>query len=139
MIRRANAEDVEALTDLVRQLGYEKGSAHQINVIAKRNDQVVFVAVESERVAGFIHVAEVLSLESEIFGEIRALVVDDAHRGRGIGEELVRAAEEWTRARNIDRVRVRSNIKRARTRRFYERLGYSVTKTQNVFDKTLDS
>jgi hypothetical protein len=35
----------------------------------------------------------------------------------------------------VGRVRVRSNIVRTDARRFYERLGYAVTKTQNVFDR----
>jgi hypothetical protein len=38
-----------------------------------------------------------------------------------------------------NRIRVRSNVARERTRKFYEKHGYVVTKTQNVFDKMLDS
>ena len=39
--------------------------------------------------------------------------------------------------RRAFRLRVRSNVTRVETRRFYEQRGYVVTKTSNVFDKRL--
>lgn len=135
MIRAAVGEDTEAVGALVRQLGYERNGAHQLADICARSDHAVFVAVDSDRVVGFIHVCEVVNLESETFGEIRGLAVDEGCRGRGFGERLVAAAEEWTRGRKLFRIRVRSNVIRERARHFYERLGYNVTKSQNVFDK----
>ncbi|HJT18093.1 MAG TPA: GNAT family N-acetyltransferase [Thermoanaerobaculia bacterium] len=134
MIRRATAHDADAVRDLARQLGYPHGG-NALEEICVRDDHAVFVAVEAERVAGFIHVSVMLSLESDTYAEIRALVVDEAERGRGLGEQLVRAAEEWSRSRRVEKVRVRSNVIRDHARRFYERLGYKVVKTQNVFDK----
>ena len=134
MIRRAQVSDEAAIVDLARQLGYPDGG-RQFAEIRSRADHAVFVAVESDRVAGFIHVCSMLSIDADPYGEIRALIVDEAHRGRRIGERLVSEAESWTRMQNLTRVRVRSNVIRDRARRFYERLGYAVTKAQNVFDK----
>lgn len=91
----------------------------------------------TDDLTGWIHVALVQSLESAPFAEIRGLVVDEAHRGRGIGQTLVAAAEDWARSRDVNRIRVRSNVKRERTHPFYERLGYATTKSQKVFDKRL--
>ena len=136
MVRRAKLDDGRAIAELARQLGYPGGGA-LLGDILSRDDHAIFVSIDSGRAIGCIHVCEVLSIESDAFGEIRALVVDEDHRGRGVGEELVRAAEEWTRLRNLAKLRVRSNVVRDAARRFYERLGYGVTKTQNVFDKKL--
>jgi GNAT superfamily N-acetyltransferase len=135
VIRRATDDDSDAVRDLARQLGYPHGGAALAGICA-RDDHAVFVAVEEGRVAGFVHVCVMLSLESDAYAEIRALVVDEAQRGRGLGEQLVRAAEEWSHARQLGKVRVRSNVIRERARRFYERIGYKVVKTQNVFDKS---
>ena len=61
----------------------------------------------------------------------------EASRGRKIGATLVAAAEAWARERGHGRMRVRSNVLRQPAHRFYERLGYAVTKRQAVFDKSL--
>ncbi len=139
-IRTASPDDALVIADLIVQLGYPDATPvtarRRLLQILDRADHAVFVA-EDESVHGVIHICITETLEHEPRGEIRTLVIDDAHRGTGIGAELVEAAEEWARQRGLARVRVRSNIKRERARRFYERLGYSVTKTQNVFDKTL--
>jgi hypothetical protein len=37
----------------------------------------------------------------------------------------------------VTTLRIRSRTERVETRGFYERRGYTVTKAQNVFDKTL--
>ena len=47
-----------------------------------------------------------------------------------------RLAEEWAARHGCPRVRVRSNVIRERTHRFYERLGYRAVKSQKVFDKS---
>jgi GNAT superfamily N-acetyltransferase len=58
-----------------------------------------------------------------------------AQRSGGVGAALVAAAEEWARVKSCARLRVRSNVVRERTHRFYERLGYRVVKSLKVFDK----
>jgi hypothetical protein len=50
---------------------------------------------------------------------------------------LVERGEAWARQRGLAAIGVRSNIIRERAHIFYERLGYTVTKTQKVFRKTL--
>ena len=44
-------------------------------------------------------------------------------------------AEAWAVAQGLGKVRVRCNVVRERTHRFYEREGFVVTKTQKIFDK----
>ena len=65
MIRRAESADSTAIADLARQLGYPSGR-RQLAEIRAREDHAVFVAVESDRVVGFIHVCSMLSLDARI-------------------------------------------------------------------------
>jgi GNAT superfamily N-acetyltransferase len=78
-------------------------------------------------------------LESGRRCEILGLVVDSTHRGRGVGRRLVQAAEAWALARGLDQMAVRSNVGRAESHPFYERLGYVRAKTQHAYRKRLPS
>lgn len=141
-IRTAEPDDDAVVGKLVAQLGYAditiESSRRRLVQLLDQVDHAVFVAVSDGRiVVGFVHICVIETLEHEPRGEIRMLSVDDKHRSMGIGAQLVARAEGWARGRQLPRVRVRSNIIRDRARTFYERLGYRVSKTQNVFDKTL--
>lgn len=74
---------------------------------------------------------------SDPFAEIVGLVVGAAWRGRGIGVQLVAAAESWARRAGASQLRVRSNVVREATHRFYEHRGMTRTKAQAVFVKRL--
>jgi len=139
-IRAANERDAAAVARLVVQLGYPltpEGAQQRVINLGKDPDEALYVAVVESRVVGLIQVSRTEALEYDPRAEIRALVVDEEHRGGGVGKALVARAEAWARERGLPVMRVRSNVKREQTRIFYERHGYAVTKTQNVFDKKL--
>ena len=60
-------------------------------------------------------------------GRISMMVVDEALRSRGIGAQLVRAAEEALAEQGCYMVEVTSHARRTEAHRFYERLGYERT------------
>jgi GNAT superfamily N-acetyltransferase len=105
--------------------------------VLRRNDETVLVGHESGVVIGWIHGAEQRFLEADVRCELLGLVVDQGHRRKGVGQQLVRAVEWWARNRGIKEVSVRSNIVRPESHPFYERLGYGRTKTQHVYRKQL--
>ncbi len=82
-----------------------------------------------------MHVGELLTLESDPAAEVFGLVVDAAHRGRGVGRLLMEAAEAWAARQGYAEVRLRSNVVRKDAHEFYGRLGYEVSKTQANFRK----
>lgn len=139
-IRIATPEDAEAIADLATQLWYPS----QAEDIRRRWKSLsparerVFVAVAEGVVVGFVHVALESTLLVDRVANLRALVVDERWRGRGIGRELVRAAERWAQGAGCSTIWVRSNIKRVQAHPFYERLGYSHLKTSFVFTKRLE-
>ena len=137
MIRLANENDAAAVASLIGQLGYELTTDDARTRLGSSAVEAVYLAEKAGRVIGLIQVAVTEGLEHEARGEIRALVIDENHRSGGMGRELIDAAEAWAKERGLSKMRVRSNVKRERARKFYERNGYVVTKTQNVFDKKL--
>jgi predicted GNAT family N-acyltransferase len=54
--------------------------------------------------------------------KIRQIAVDDAYRGRGVGAELMRHAEEAARARNFSTAVLHARVT---ARPFFEKLGYA--------------
>lgn len=104
-----------------------------------RWDARLLVAQQADQaVVGWVHVQATYLLESDPRVEIWGLIVLDTARGTGVGRRLVEAAEEWASMLGMSVVVVRSNHLRLEAQAFYERLGYTITKTQNAFRKTLN-
>lgn len=55
------------------------------------------------------------------------IAVDEAHRGRGLGRELLAAAEEWSRERGLHSVSLHVFGHNTIARRLYDSTGYQVT------------
>ncbi|HYL73547.1 MAG TPA: GNAT family N-acetyltransferase [Bryobacteraceae bacterium] len=81
----------------------------------------VYVAVENDRLGGFI----VLNLKGDFAGYIKSICVAPELRGRGMGAELIRFAEERI-FREHPNVFLLSSSFNPRARALYERLGYRV-------------
>ena len=138
IIRLARVEDAERVAALAAQLGYPallEETQSYLARIAREPAHVVYVAVEDGRVVGWIHARAML--QNVQAAEIEGLVVDEACRGRGIGQLLTRASEQWMRERGCGTAYVRSDVIRERAHRFYEGLGYENIKTSLVFGKKL--
>ena len=136
-IRTATASDARSLAALSTELGYPSA---QEEIVARLSSlpptEAVLVAEDDDGVNGWIQVGLTFSVESGTFAEIRGLVVAAEKRRGGIGARLVEAAGEWAARREIRRLRVRTNVTRTDTHRFYERCGFALRKQQRVYEKT---
>jgi GNAT superfamily N-acetyltransferase len=139
-IREACPGDAAALARLSTQLGYPTTAdqmSRRATEVFRRPGNAVFVAEVDGEVVAWIHVVEIVTLESDPSVEIAGLIVDESHRGVGIGARLVAEVELWTRSEGYGILQVRSNVIRDRARRFYEREGFTLKKSQNHFVKSL--
>jgi GNAT superfamily N-acetyltransferase len=139
-IREAAVADAPLLAGLSVQLGYPATASEieeRLNAMGDGDKDVVFVAVLEEVVFGWIHVFCTLRLESGIFGEIGGLVVDENHRGKGIGRLLVEKAKEWSLKSGLSKLRVRCNAVRVEAHYFYLRQEFNEVKEQKVFELRL--
>ena len=139
-LRTATRADAASIAGLLTQLGYPsdgEATARRLEVLLASADHGVLVAELGRSLVGLCAVRVEPSLVRDgPQGRITALVVGEQHRGRGIGEALVRAAEGWLVERGARRVVVTTALHRAGAHRFYERLGYERTGTR--FGRELD-
>lgn len=140
-IRTATLADAPRLAELTTQLGYPaRGDQleERIGRLLERSDAVVLVAELGGEAIGWLHAAEMEILEYGRRCEILGLVVDTGRRRSGAGRSLVAAAERWGATRGLEQIAVRSNVARAESHPFYERLGYERWKTQHSYRKALE-
>jgi PhnO protein len=139
-IRPLSIRDAEAVAILNHQLGYPSSVADmlpRIEQLLHSSERVAFAGILDDCLIGWIDVAIERHLQSCDTAVIGGLVVHEDVRGRGIGRRLCQAAEDWARGRGISIVRVRSQIKRKDTHRFYLQDGYEQVKISAVFEKKL--
>ena len=139
-VRRATPADAETVARLCGQLGYAASAAEaaeRLRTIDSHPGHAVLVAESGGAVVAWIDLHIEHSIAAGKTVQVAGLVVDENHRGSGVGRLLMRHAEEWARCNGCSSVRLRSNIIRAQAHEFYEKLGYKVTKTQKAFAKEL--
>jgi GNAT superfamily N-acetyltransferase len=139
-IRPMRAGDAEAVAVLAGQLGYPSSTQEvheRMRHVLGRDDAAALVAEDAGRVIAWLHVEMRRSLVADHEAQVMALVVDEACRSRGIGAAMMAAAEDWARRQGADRLRVGSRVTRTDAHRFYERLGYDLSKTSHWFEKRL--
>lgn len=137
-IRPARPDDVEGIAMLMIQLGYEVPIGEISERLRRQEERrTVFVAARGRDVVGWVAVCTDEPFVEGFGGHLEGLVVDDAVRSRGIGAQLIEAAEAWARSRGCSEMRVQSNVVRARAHAFYKRHGYATIKSQYNLRKTL--
>jgi GNAT superfamily N-acetyltransferase len=140
-IRLASLDDAAAIAGLTGQLGYVVDVAAvrtRLSRILGRADACFLVAEAGGMPIGWLHASIWDYIELEPFAVVGGLVVDAAHRGRGVGRRLMAEGERWAQAQGCAIVRLWSSTARTEAHRFYERLGYTRVKTQYAFAKSLD-
>jgi GNAT superfamily N-acetyltransferase len=136
-IRLANLQDAKSIADVASALGYQ--SAVSVELARARlerlllsSDDKVWVAESNGEIVGWLHAQHAFRVASADFVEILGLSVSDKARLKGVGRALVEQAKQWAFDEKIA-LRVRTNDVRDGAKKFYTALGFSMTKTQLVF------
>jgi glucosamine-phosphate N-acetyltransferase len=129
-IRECKAEDFGSIVALLGQLwpGKPLDSVSLRRVYDRTlaaDQQVYLCAVCNQQVVGFGSLAIKSNLWNEAFvGYVNEMVVDAAHRGRGIGTQILDHLISWARERGCNRIELDSAFHRKDAHTFYERQGF---------------
>lgn len=128
-IREPEVGDMEALADLMTQLGYQTRTSEmqmRMEAILANKNYATFVAVSGGKVCGMIGTATRYTYEhNSPSAAILALIISEKMRGRGVGHALIAAAEKDLAQKNIRRVAVYTHFRRSDAHKFYEKVGYT--------------
>ena len=132
-LRNATASDSHAIKELIDQLDYAVTVAEveaRLRLIEDAGQSVLIAEIDGQ-VVGCLStsVMNVLHRPAAV-GRISMMVVDEQHRGQGIGAEMVREAERMLAAKGCGLVEVTSNNRRTDAHRFWESNGYERTSSR---------
>ena len=140
-IRPSVPKDADAIAALSAQLGYPVSpgevGAYQASLLHLPDHLVLVAEAQEGRIVGWIHVFLSRRLFVPPFAELGGIVVRDSQRRSGVGSALLSRAEEWALRVGCSVLRIRSNTQRIEAGSFYHDRGYRMSKTQNVYEKTL--
>ncbi len=130
MIRDAQIEDAEEIAALLAPYVEKKILLHRSIAEIRENTAQTVVYTDENHIIG----TSSLVFFSPALCEIRALVIADAAQGRGIGKDLVLAAER--KAMHLQSVRPLRFFALTYTPEFFERCGYERT-TKDKFPEKI--
>ncbi|RBP85563.1 N-acetyltransferase [Marinomonas rhizomae] len=135
--RLASLQDANAIANIASSLGYQNADSDDLAILRLErlllsNYDKVWVAELNGQLIGWLHAQHAFRAASADFIEILGLSVSDQARLNGAGRALVEKAREWAVGENVA-LRVRTNDTRESAKAFYTALGFSIAKTQSVF------
>ena len=128
---------MEAITRLMPQLKlrYALPTRAEVEALINSNTSILISARypdEESAIAGMLTLI-VYRVPSGVRAHIEDIVVDEAMRGRGIGEALVRYALDMARKAGANGVALTTNPRREAANRLYQRIGFKHWQTNIYF------
>jgi GNAT superfamily N-acetyltransferase len=136
-VRRARAEDVPAIVDLLadddapgpsraEHVTLTEGQRDAFAAIDPDPNNHVFVAELDGAVLGTFQLTFIrqLSYGGCLVAQVESVHVHSSARSQGIGKRMMEAAIAEARRRGALRIQLTSNLRRTRAHAFYERLGF---------------
>lgn len=132
-LTRISQETVGTINDLLFQLNpdCEKITAERLSTIINSPNIILFVAQEGDSTVGMLTLL-VCELTSGTRAQIEDVVVDSRHRGKKIGEDLVKQAVLQALHLGITKIDLTSSPSRIEANALYKKSGFMKRET-NVY------
>jgi GNAT superfamily N-acetyltransferase len=131
-IRPATTDDADRIAALFTDEGYPAAGSTIVDRMRRfeAGHGQVLVADDAGELLGFVAVHLMPRFEhDDTIARVLALVVDAGARGRGVGHDLMTAADAIAREAGAAFIEVTAALHRPEARHLYESLGYDATVT----------
>ena len=131
-LKEASEEQLENINALLQQLRANAsetiGSMEELKIIFGNPNAVLIVAKDGERIAGMATLY-VLQKIGKRTGIVEDVVVDEAYRGHGLGEQVMKKVIESAREHEIQSLSLTSRPARVAAHKLYKKLGFAPKET----------
>lgn len=136
-LKRADKKILASINHLLPQLSEKERplSLRELEKIFEQKDFFLFVAREREEIRGMASMY-ITKLISGIDANIDDVVVDEAHRGKGIGKSLMEKLMAMAKKKGAAYIDLTSKPQRIAANELYKRLGFKRRET-NVWRLTI--
>jgi GNAT superfamily N-acetyltransferase len=91
----------------------------------------ILVAVEGDKVIGFADLVAKVDPENyyvnqKVYVKVDDLAVRKSHQGQGVGKAIMKAAENWAKARGINTIELSARWANKKALEFYDKVGYDI-------------
>lgn len=129
IIRQGLLPDSPSIDMLLTQLGYPQQADESVEAIKSYNLEGYHLLVGEidSVVVGFasLHWFDMFHMRGKM-GRITAICILEELRSKGIGRELLLAAEEFLKNKGCVKIEVTTNLKRTLTHEFYLKNGFTI-------------
>lgn len=132
--REATRDDLDAIVALLaddplgrtREAPGDPGYLRAFEAMRAQGGNQLLVADDGGAVVGCLQLTLLpgLSRRGQTRAQIEGVRIADSHRGRGLGERMIREALVRAKAAGCGMAQLTSDASRTDARRFYERLGF---------------
>ena len=121
--------DIEKLLVQLRSNTNEHtASLAELQAVTSDPNVAFIVARDDERIIGMATLY-IITKFSKKNGHVEDVVVDDAYRGQGLGEKLMRALIDVAHSENVKTLHLTSRPERAAGNKLYQKLGFEQKNT----------
>jgi ribosomal protein S18 acetylase RimI-like enzyme len=128
---------VNAFKNLIPQLSPNcpVPSKSELENLINSNNTLIFIAEENEIIGTLTLVFNKIPTGNKVW--IEDVVVDNAARGKGVGEKLIRFAIDYVTSKGIKQINLTSGPERIAANKLYQKLSFTKRET-NVYRLTIE-
>ncbi|MGD9678852.1 MAG: GNAT family N-acetyltransferase [Vulcanibacillus sp.] len=110
---------------------------NEMNYYLQNKSALIFAAFDEKNLIGFLW-----AYKKKLLGETRVhvdhIIIENKSRGKGIGGELMRSIEEYSKKMKIGKIELMTSVENKKSINFYKSKGYSterVLMTKEILKK----